>query len=182
MAGDICLLFGDEAEALTHPYLAHSWAGRGADLRVEAPGQAKKRALLGALDHAAGELIVTTGATKRSGDFVDLLTRLDRAYGPRPGREGRPVVLVLDNGPIHTSKATRKALAARPWLRVEWLPRYTPALNDIERVWCDLKRHHRAHRTFTDANDLEQTIQRRVANMNHEQNRALSCDSPRIAA
>src|SRR5947209_13251539 len=33
-AGDIVLLFGDESEVLTHPYLAHAWAKRGADLRV----------------------------------------------------------------------------------------------------------------------------------------------------
>lgn len=33
------LLFGDGSEALTHPYLAHAWAKRGADLRVPAPGQ-----------------------------------------------------------------------------------------------------------------------------------------------
>ena len=39
-AGDIVLLFGDESEALTHPYLAHAWAKRGADLRVPARGQA----------------------------------------------------------------------------------------------------------------------------------------------
>ena len=31
-AGDIVLLFGDESEALTHPYLAHAWAKQGADL------------------------------------------------------------------------------------------------------------------------------------------------------
>ena len=37
-AGDITLLFGDESEALTHPYLARAWAKRGADLRVPAPG------------------------------------------------------------------------------------------------------------------------------------------------
>ena len=36
-AGDIVLLFGDEFEALTHPYLAHAWAKRGVDLRVPAP-------------------------------------------------------------------------------------------------------------------------------------------------
>ena len=41
-AGDITLLFGDESEALTHPYLAQAWARRGADLRIQAPGQAKK--------------------------------------------------------------------------------------------------------------------------------------------
>src|SRR3954451_6570676 len=41
-AGDIVLLYGDESEALTHPYLAHAWAPRGADLRVAAPGQSQR--------------------------------------------------------------------------------------------------------------------------------------------
>src|SRR3954469_5222892 len=167
-AGDIHLLFGDESEALTHPYLAHCWARRGADLRVEAPGQAKKRALLGVLDHASGELIVLTSATKRSGDFVALLARLDRDYGPAPGREDRPVSLVLDDGPIHTSKASRKALAARPWLTVEWLPKYAPELNDIERSWRDLKRHYLAHRTFRDAVQLDLAIHGAVHALNRE--------------
>jgi transposase len=35
-AGDIVLLYGDESEALTHPYLARAWAKSGADLRVPA--------------------------------------------------------------------------------------------------------------------------------------------------
>src|SRR3954453_6257566 len=68
---------------------------------------------------------------KRSADFVGLLGRLDRSYGPVPGRERRPVVLVLDNGPIHTSRTSREALALRPWLTVEWLPRYAPDLNGV---------------------------------------------------
>jgi transposase len=60
----------------------------------------------------------------------------------------KPVVIVLDNGPIHTSKATRAALALRAhWLTVEWLPKYAPELNDIETVWRDLKAHHLAHQT-----------------------------------
>jgi hypothetical protein len=59
-AGDIVLLYGDESEALTHPYLARAWAKTGADLRVPAPGQAKKVALLGSLDHAIRELVVHT--------------------------------------------------------------------------------------------------------------------------
>ena len=46
-AGDIVLLYGDESEALTHPYLARAWAKSGADLRVPAPGQAKKVGMLG---------------------------------------------------------------------------------------------------------------------------------------
>ena len=101
-AGDIVLLFGDESEALTHPYLAHAWAKKGADLRIPAPGQAAKVAILGVLDWAPRNLVVRTSRTKRSTDVIALLEDLDRRYGPQPGMDRKPVVLVLDNGPIHT--------------------------------------------------------------------------------
>ena len=171
-AGDIVLLFGDESEALTHPYLAHAWAKRGADLRVPAPGQAAKAAMLGVLDWARRDLLVRTSRTKRSSDFIALLEELDRRWGPSPGQAMRPVILVLDNGPIHTSKATRAALAERAhWLAVEWLPKYAPELNDIEPTWRDLKRHHLAHQTFTGPDDLDRAIHDAVTKLNAERNR-----------
>lgn len=179
-AGDITLLFADESEALTHPYLAHAWAERGTDLRVQAPGQARKVAMVGALDAATQELIVHTSPTKRSADFVTFLERLDHRYGPQPGRAAKPVVLVLDNGPIHTSKLTTKALGQRPWLTIEWLPRYAPELNDIELAWRDLKRHHLAHRTFADAQHLDRAIHQAVSTRNRE--RTHPCDNLRISA
>ncbi len=160
-AGDMVLLHADESEALTHPYLAHAWAERGADLRVNAPGQSKKVAMMGALDVATRELVVSTSPTKVSDDFIAFLRRLDWRYGPKPGCERLPVVLVLDNGAVHTSKASRAALAERPWITVEWLPRYAPELNDIERSWRDLKRHHLAHQTFRDATDPHMRHSRR---------------------
>lgn len=181
-AGDIVLLYGDESEALTHPYLAHAWALRGADLRVAAPGQSRKVAIMGVLDAAARDLIVHTSTTKRSTDFIALLALLDSRYGPQPGRTARPVVLVLDNGPIHTSKATTAAIAARPWLTTEWLPRYAPELNEIELTWRDLKRHHLAHRTFQDAANLDSAIHEAVQNLNAERQKSHPCDKLRIAA
>jgi transposase len=168
-AGDIVLLYGDESEALTHPYLARAWARRGAHLRVPAPGQAKKVAILGSLDHAAKRLIVHTSSTKRSSDFIAHLEQLDALYGPKPGHVMKPVVLVEDNGPIHVSKASRAALEARKhWLTVEWLPKYAPELNDIELVWRDLKAHHLAHKTFAGADDLDAAVHAGVADLNRE--------------
>ena len=173
-AGDIVLLFGDESEALTHPYLAHVWAKKGADLRVPAPGQSAKVAMLGVLDWARRELIVRTSRTKRSSDFIALLEEIDRHYGPKLGVAIQPLVLVLDNGPIHTSKASRAALAERAhWLTVEWLPKYAPELNDIEMLWRDLKRHHLAHQTFTGPEDLDRAIHDAVRKLNTERNRHL---------
>ena len=175
------LLFQDESEALTHPYLAHAWAKRGADLRIEAPGQARKVAMIGALDFAASTLIVETSRSKRSSDFIALLTRLEEIHGPRPGRPVKPVVIVIDNGPIHTSKASRTALANRPWLTVEWLPKYAPELNDIEHAWRDLKQHFLAHQTFHDIDALDQAIHAAVINLNTERQSKM-CANLQIAA
>ena len=125
--------------------------------------------MLGSLDYMTRQLIVHTSPTKRSSDFVAHLEQLDQLYGPMPGRRGKPVVLVEDNGPIHVSKLSRAALAARThWLTIEWLPKYAPELNDIEVVWHDLKAHHLAHQTFTDIAALDQAIHTAVADLNRE--------------
>ena len=89
---DIVLLFADESKALTHPYLARAGAKRGADVRVPAPGQAIKVAMMGALDHGAGRLVVHTSKTKRRADFIALLERLDGLGGARPGLPIKPVI------------------------------------------------------------------------------------------
>jgi transposase len=168
-ARDIVLLFADESEALTHPYLARAWAKRGADLRVPAPGQAAKVAMIGALDWQSRKLIVHTSKTKRSSDFIAFLEELDQLYGPRPGVAIKPIILVLDNGPIHVSKASTVALQARShWLTIEWLPKYAPELNDIEIVWGTLKSLHLAHQTFTSAEHLHAAIHRAVVALNAE--------------
>jgi transposase len=180
-AGDIVLLSQDESEALTHPYLAHAWAKRGADLRVPAPGQARRLALIGALDHASGRLIVHRSPTKQSTDFIALLEQLDSLYGPRKGRTQKPVVLVLDNGPIRTSRLSRAALDKRPWLTVEWLSKYAPELNDIERSWRDLKRHFLAHQTFRSIEHLDCAVANAVDQLNQERCRHM-CHNQRIAA
>ena len=167
-------MFLDEAEALTHPYLTRCWARRGTELRIQAPGQAKKRAMLGAFDPVHRRLLVHTSATKRSTDFVALLDRIGAAHGT--AKRARPPVAILDNGPIHTGKPTTRALAERPWLTLEWLPKYAPEPNDpgsrpgqaIERCWRDLKQHYLANRTFADPDALERNIPDAVARLNHE--------------
>jgi len=153
-------------------------------LRIQAPGQAKRRALLGAWDPVERRLLVQTRATKRSTDFIALLDRIGAVHGTMERtrmERTRPLVLVLDNGPIHTSKITAKALAERPWFTVEWLPKYAPELNNIERCWRDLKQNHLANRTFTDADDLDRTIHKAVEVLNHERKPQASAGLPKAA-
>ena len=55
-------------------------------------------------------------------------------------------------------------------LRNHQLPKYAPELNDIEVVWRDLKAHHLAHQTFTDAEALDREIHAAVQALNRERN------------
>lgn len=138
--------------------------------------------MLGSYDHVTSQLVVHTSRSKRSSDFLAHLEHLDRFYGPRPGQPIKPVVLVEDNGPIHTSKLSLAALAARDhWLTVEWLPKYAPELNDIERVWHDRKANHLAHQTFADPHGLEAAIHQAVEARN-QQRGSLPLDGLRISA
>jgi DDE superfamily endonuclease len=86
-------------KSLSRPRLGQ---GGGGPAFMPAPGQAKKVAMLGSLDHLTRQLIVHASPTKRSSDFVAHLEQLDRLDGPKPGQPAKPVVLVEDNGPIHT--------------------------------------------------------------------------------
>ena len=71
-----------------HPSLSGAGLGQArADLRVPAPGQAKKVAMIGSLDHVTRQLIVHTSPTKRSSDFIAHLEQLDRLTAP--SRDGR---------------------------------------------------------------------------------------------
>jgi transposase len=122
--------------------------------------------MLGAYEPVHRHLLVRTSATKRSADFIALVDDLGAVYGTN-GRT-RPLVAVADNGPIHKSRLTTKALTDRPWLRLEWLPKYAPELNAIEHCWRDLKQHYLANRTFRDADDLDRAIHAGVASLNRE--------------
>ena len=79
----------------------------------------------------------------------------------------KPVVPVLDNGPLHKSRASLAALAERArWLIVEWLPKCAQELNDIERCCASLKTNHFAHQTFASQDALGTAINRALEALN----------------
>jgi hypothetical protein len=175
-AGDVTLLFVDETDILNVPYLARVWARQGRDLRVEAPGKVKRRCLSGAKDSRDGSILAHLSRTKKTQDFLCLLGLIETKYGPREGGgsgEARPeVVIVLDNGPSHTSYAARKALEVRSsWLSVEWLPKFSPELNDIERDWRLLKGRYLGNRNYAHEGDLERSIIAALARLNADRER-----------
>lgn len=134
--------YADEVDIHLNPKVGADWMLPGQQKVVVTPGRNVKRFLAGALDARSGRLLWTAATHKRSGLFIELLRKIDRAYPA-----ARRIHVIVDNYSIHSSRQTQLALAGLPRLRLHFLPPYCPELNPIERVWLDLHaavtRNHR---------------------------------------
>jgi hypothetical protein len=143
----------DETHVETNPYLCQVWHRRGTQPTVPAAGTNRRLTVFGSVEVLGRGRVELLTAGQDSASFVRYLEALEG----RHAATGREVYLVLDNGPCHTSKTSRTALAARAdWLHVVWLARYSPQLNQKEPEWKSLKRDACAHlarglRAFADA-------------------------------
>ena len=109
---------------------------------LPAAGTNRRVTVFGSVEVFGRGRVEVVRAGQDSACFLEYL----EALGERHRRTGRGVILVLDNGPAHTSRKSRAALAERGgWLSVIWLARYSPHLNLKEREWRYLKRDCRSH-------------------------------------
>lgn len=132
----------DETHLETNPYLCRVWHRTGVQPTLPAAGANRRVTTFGSVEVFGRGRVEVVCAGQDSACFLQYLEALDT----RHEATGRQVYLVLDNGPAHTSIASRAALAARAaWLHVVWLARYSPQLNRKEREWRSLTRDVRGH-------------------------------------
>jgi transposase len=174
------LLYGDEADIHLNPHLAYGWFRLGAPRCVPAAGTNQKRGLFGAFNPRTGRLLVHAVKQKTAEGFVTFLRCVLRAYA------GRHVYLVIDNGPVHTAGQVLAFLEQnRLRLTVLWLPKYSPNLNLIERLWGYLKRSALANIFYGKVTRLLVAVARAVRAFNDRRNsllRILFADSAHKAA
>ena len=132
----------DEAHLETNPYLCRVWHRRGVQPTLPAAGTNRRVTAFGSAEVFGRGRVEVVCAGQDSACFRLYLGALDA----RHAATGEEVFLAIDNGPCHTSDASRAALAARAdWLHVLWLAKYSPELNPKEREWRVLKRDARRH-------------------------------------
>jgi hypothetical protein len=136
------LHFEDETHLDTNPCLNRVWHRVGEQPTVPAAGTNRRLTVFGSVEAQGRGRIELLTVQQDSAGFARYLAALDA----RHEATRRHVILVLDNGPCHVSKATQTALAERAaWLEVIPLARYSPHLNPKEHEWRLLKRDHRGH-------------------------------------
>jgi hypothetical protein len=136
------LHFEDETHLDTNPSLSRVWHRIGTQPTRPAAGTNRRLTVFGSVEARGRGRIELLTAQQDSAGFARYLAALDA----RHEATGRQMILVLDNGSCHVSKASRAALAERAaWLEVIPLARYSPHLNPKEHEWRILKRDHRGH-------------------------------------
>lgn len=134
--------YQDETHLETNPALHRLWHRVGEQPTVPAAGTNRRLTVFGSVEALGRGRVEVLQVRQDSAGFARYLAALDA----RHRAAGRQVILVLDNGPCHTSTATQRALAARrEWREVLPLARSSPHLNPQEHAWRRLKRDHRTH-------------------------------------
>lgn len=83
-----------------------------------------------------------------STQFSVFLHQLHKAYPEKT------LVLILDNGSIHRSKKIKRFITKHQWIKLFFLPPYSPEYNPIERFWGWLKRKIYGCKSFACMDEL----------------------------
>ena len=152
----------DESTLGWLPVLIACWMKRGDQKRIPTPGQQQWRHIFGAYNWATDEVVYLISDKRNSNAFI---TFLDHLVAQHSGE--RPLAIILDNGSIHHSHATKAAFAL---LEDELIPLFLPKncsqLNPIERYWKHLKSLACADKLFQDMDALVASVERNLAQQN----------------
>lgn len=155
----------DESTLGWLPVLTACWMQRGCQKRIPTPGKQQWRHLFGAYHWTTDQVICQIADKRTSDHFIAFLDYLVQQH-----TSAKPLVIVLDNGAIHRSRATQAAFALfEHELLPMFLPRYCSQLNPIERYWKHLKAQACANKLFSDMDALLASVERHLAQQNDRQ-------------
>lgn len=125
--------------------------GRGRQRKIRAPGTNEKRHVFGATDWRDGTVLRRYNESRDSATFCALA---DDCVA-RSRARGRRTILVVDNLNIHVPERAKKVrdLLDRSdrWLKLVYLPKYSPDLQpqeDLWRVWRTKVTHNHQRMTL----------------------------------
>lgn len=134
LPADEVAFYADEVDINLNPKIGYDWMMIGTQKRILTPGKNKKGYVAGAIDTRCGKLVWVIGESKNSDLFIRQVQDLSARY-----RRYRRIHIIVDNYIIHSSRKTRRALAAlQGRVVLHYLPPYCQDDNPIEQVWREL--------------------------------------------
>ena len=147
------IFFLDEAGVRNDDPLGRTWAPRGKKPVVKTSGRRQSINALSAVNENGAFWYRTYKETLNADRMIEFLGDFLK------GRK-RPVILIVDNHPVHRSKAVAEWVKARTnRIELVFLPPYAPELNPDEMVWNYLKTNDIRKRPLRKNESLVERVQ-----------------------
>lgn len=146
------IFFQDEAGVRSDFHAGTTWAPRGQTPVVPATGQRFGLNVASAISPRGELRFMIFEGRMNGGTFIAFLERLIH-------NAERPIFLIVDGHPSHRArKVLEFAESTDGWLRLFFLPPYSPELNPDELVWNHLKNHAVGKRIPESRDHLKQIV------------------------
>lgn len=130
------LFYADEAVVSLIPNIGKTWAFPDMKPVARVSGRRGQNVgVTGAVNPGGRFFFEMTGEGERftAQVFLRFIRNLRQEY-PK-----RRITLIVDGAPVHTAKVVKAFLLENKWLRLEYLPTYSPEWNPSEKPWGYLK-------------------------------------------
>lgn len=144
---DATILFADEAAVRTNFHAGTTWGVVGQTPVVMSTGEKKSLMMISAVSPKGQLRFHLHQGSFNSADFIAFCKQLLHDI------EGK-IFLIVDNGPVHTSKMTRAFVDEVERLELFFLPPYSPELNPDEWVWKNVKHDQIARKSVQSFSEL----------------------------
>ncbi|MCL2000862.1 MAG: IS630 family transposase [Planctomycetes bacterium] len=130
------LFYADETSIAIIPTIGRSWSVPGVRPVVRVSGQRQRRVNVTGAVNRKGHLyfeMLAQNERFNSKMFIRFLKKM-RVQFPK-----RNLTLIVDGASPHKAKIVKEFCAMNKWVRLEYLPAYSPEWNPSEEVWGHLK-------------------------------------------
>lgn len=129
------IFYQDEVGVQTEGTLAYTWGPEGEKIEIDNYGRHGRVNLIGAFELGTGIFYgVLTSFRVNAMRFRRFICHLKREM------RSDKILLICDNASFHKAKwFTEWSISQYKWLKIEFLPAYSPDFNPIERLWRWMK-------------------------------------------
>jgi len=148
------IFFQDEVGFQTEGTLSYSWGSKGEKIEIDNYGRHGRVNMLGAFELGSAQFYgLLTPFKVNACRFRRFLCHLHREL------RGDKLVLICDNASFHKAKWLSAWVKGQTWLRLAFLPSYSPDFNPIERLWRWLKSEYVHNRCWASQAALKADLQ-----------------------
>lgn len=154
------IFFQDEVGFQTEGTLAYSWGPIGTPITINNKGRHGRVNLMGVYEVGSGEFFYKfTNFKVKALRFKRFLCALKRKF------KTDKFIVIADNASFHKAKWFTAWWKSTNWLKMEFLPAYSPDFNPIERLWKWIKKEYTHNKCWSSKAELRKYLEKKLIEM-----------------